>query len=354
MSQRFDFTVNGKPVSVTLDNEDTPLLDVLRNALGLMGTRFGCGLEQCGCCMVLIDGQPEKACAGRCVAVAGKSGHHHRRARHGGKAAPAAAGVPRRAGRAMRLLPVGHLDLGQGAARQKSVRRPAREIAEALDGNICRCGSHNRILRAVEQAAAAHAGEPAHERSRAPLPGPLDRQSEPRPLGRVSRARPGGDLHRPRRIRPGRAHRHGADRRRRTRRRAGAHHGPFRRHRAARPTKAIPPAASRCSSAAWRCGRPAPTCARCSSRRPRASSAATARELAIRDGEILRNGRPPARTTGRLPPRSNLARRCERRGRTQAGGRRRRSSARAARALDLPAKVFGERDFHPRHGARPA
>ena len=51
-----EFSVNGKPVSVALDNEDTPLLDVLRNDLGLMGTRFGCGLEQCGCCMVLIDG----------------------------------------------------------------------------------------------------------------------------------------------------------------------------------------------------------------------------------------------------------------------------------------------------------
>ena len=60
MSKSFDFSVNGKPVSVSLDNEETPLLDVLRNELGLMGTRFGCGLEQCGCCMVLIDGAPEK------------------------------------------------------------------------------------------------------------------------------------------------------------------------------------------------------------------------------------------------------------------------------------------------------
>ncbi|MGB8280149.1 MAG: 2Fe-2S iron-sulfur cluster-binding protein, partial [Pseudolabrys sp.] len=62
MSKTFDFSVNGKAVSVSLDNEETPLLDVLRNELGLMGTRFGCGLEQCGCCMVLIDGAPEKCC----------------------------------------------------------------------------------------------------------------------------------------------------------------------------------------------------------------------------------------------------------------------------------------------------
>ena len=46
-SKSFDFSVNGKPVSVSLDNEETPLLDVLRNELGLMGTRFGCGLERC-------------------------------------------------------------------------------------------------------------------------------------------------------------------------------------------------------------------------------------------------------------------------------------------------------------------
>ena len=50
-------TVNGKPVEVTAD-PDTPLLDVLRNHLGLVGTKFGCGLEQCGCCMVLVDGKP--------------------------------------------------------------------------------------------------------------------------------------------------------------------------------------------------------------------------------------------------------------------------------------------------------
>jgi nicotinate dehydrogenase subunit A len=59
----FDFSVNGRSVSVSLDSEETPLLDVLRNELGLVGTRFGCGLEQCGCCMVLIDGAPERSAA---------------------------------------------------------------------------------------------------------------------------------------------------------------------------------------------------------------------------------------------------------------------------------------------------
>src|SRR5512141_170039 len=74
MTQKFDFSVNGKPVSVALDNEETPLLAVLRNELGLMGTRFGCGLEQCGCCPVLIDGAPEKSCSKPGWDVAGKAG----------------------------------------------------------------------------------------------------------------------------------------------------------------------------------------------------------------------------------------------------------------------------------------
>ena len=69
MSKTFNFSVNGKGVSVTLDNEETPLLNVLRNELGLMGTRYGCGLEQCGCCMVLVDGAPESAAPNRSGAL---------------------------------------------------------------------------------------------------------------------------------------------------------------------------------------------------------------------------------------------------------------------------------------------
>src|SRR5665811_346654 len=120
MAKKFDFHVNGKPVSVSLDNEETPLLNVLRNKLGLMGTRFGCGLEQCGCCTVLIDGKPEKCCAKPVWSVAGK------------------------------------------AVVDKNPSPTRAQIAQALDDNICRCGSHNRIMRAVEKAAAQmRAGAPS-------------------------------------------------------------------------------------------------------------------------------------------------------------------------------------------------
>src|SRR5215471_11308361 len=66
------FTVNGQAVEVGADG-DTPLLDVLRNHLGLRGAKFGCGLEQCGCCMVLIEGKPEKSCDKALATVAGKA-----------------------------------------------------------------------------------------------------------------------------------------------------------------------------------------------------------------------------------------------------------------------------------------
>ena len=148
-----EFSVNGKPVSVALDNEDTPLLDVLRNDLALMGTRFGCGLEQCGCCMVLIDGQPEKCCAKPVSSIAGKNVTTVE-----GLGTPDAphplqqAFLDEQAGQCGYCLSGILISAKALLAVNPSPTRT--EIALALDGNICRCGSHNRILRAVEKAAA--------------------------------------------------------------------------------------------------------------------------------------------------------------------------------------------------------
>jgi aerobic-type carbon monoxide dehydrogenase small subunit (CoxS/CutS family) len=69
---RQQFTVNGRPVDVEIDGS-APLLSVLRNELGLRGTKFGCGTEQCGACMVLIDGKPEYSCTREVATVAGKA-----------------------------------------------------------------------------------------------------------------------------------------------------------------------------------------------------------------------------------------------------------------------------------------
>jgi aerobic-type carbon monoxide dehydrogenase small subunit (CoxS/CutS family) len=153
MTKQIDFFVNGNAVSVSPSNDDTPLLNVLRNDLGLMGTRFGCGLEQCGCCMVLIDGQPEKCCTKPISSVAGKQittveglgtpSHPHPLQK---------AFIDEQAGQCGYCL-AGIL-ISATALLAKNSSPTRGEIALALDGNICRCGSHNRIMRAVEKAAA--------------------------------------------------------------------------------------------------------------------------------------------------------------------------------------------------------
>jgi nicotinate dehydrogenase subunit A len=153
------FTVNGKPVALSAD-PDTPLLDVLRNHLGLFGTRFGCGIEQCGCCMVLVDGRAVKSCGTALATVAGKAvttveglgtrDHPHPLQQ---------AFLDEQAGQCGYCL-AGIL-VSAKALLDANPAPTRREIALALDDNICRCGSHARIIRAVERAAAQmRAGAP--------------------------------------------------------------------------------------------------------------------------------------------------------------------------------------------------
>ena len=153
MSKKFDFSLNGETVSVSLDNEEAPLLDVLRNELGLMGTRFGCGLEQCGCCMVLIDGVPEKCCTKPVWSVAGKKIITIEGLGSAERPHPLQqAFLDEQAGQCGYCL--SGILITAKALLDKNLKPSRAEIAQALDGNICRCGSHNRIMRAVEKAAA--------------------------------------------------------------------------------------------------------------------------------------------------------------------------------------------------------
>jgi len=143
--------VNGREVSVSAD-PDTPLLDILRNHLGLKGTKFGCGQEQCGCCMVLIDGNPEKSCGKALAVVAGK--HIVTIEGMGTPDRPhplQQAFLDEQAGQCGYCLP-GILISAKGLL-DRSPSPSRAQIAAALDDNICRCGSHIRILRAVERAA---------------------------------------------------------------------------------------------------------------------------------------------------------------------------------------------------------
>jgi nicotinate dehydrogenase subunit A len=147
------FTLNGTAVDVGA-GADTPLLDVLRNHLGLMGTKFGCGLEQCGCCMVLVDGAPVKSCGKAVSTVAGKSVLTIEGLGTPERPHPLqAAFLDEQAGQCGYCLP--GILITAKALLDKNPAPTRREIAEALDDNICRCGSHIRILKAVERAAAA-------------------------------------------------------------------------------------------------------------------------------------------------------------------------------------------------------
>jgi nicotinate dehydrogenase subunit A len=157
MAKSVEFSVNGKVVSVSPANDDTPLLNILRTELGLMGTRFGCGLEQCGCCTVLVDGQPEKSCAKPVWSVAGKKITTVEGLGTAAKPHPLQqAFLDEQAGQCGYCL--SGILISAKALLDRNPRPTRAQIAEALDGNICRCGSHNRIMRAVEKAAAVMRG----------------------------------------------------------------------------------------------------------------------------------------------------------------------------------------------------
>lgn len=142
-----EFQVNGKAVQ-SAAGATTPLLDVLRNELDLKGSRYGCGLEQCGACMVLVDGAIAYACtrdvgsvAGRGITTADGLADH-----------PIyAALLAEQAGQCGYCL--SGIMIAAKALLDANPRPSRTEIAAALDGNLCRCGTHTRILKAVERAA---------------------------------------------------------------------------------------------------------------------------------------------------------------------------------------------------------
>ncbi len=155
----FTLTVNGIERSIEADG-NTPLLDVLRNALRLTGSRFGCGLDQCGACNVLVDGRALASCSTPLWSVAGKQVVTIE-----GLGNPAAPHALQTAFLDEQAAQCGYCTAGMivsAAALLASNPQPgAAEIRAALDRNLCRCGAHNRIVRAVQRAARALAGTAA-------------------------------------------------------------------------------------------------------------------------------------------------------------------------------------------------
>jgi nicotinate dehydrogenase subunit A len=155
MAQRKSLNVNGKAVQVTIDDPDMPLLYALRDNLALHGPRFGCGLAQCGACTVHIDGKAVRSCVTKLSSVTPR------------QKVVTLEGL----GSAGKLHPVqqafideqaaqcGYCINGmimQSAAFLATNKKPTEaQVKEALADNLCRCGTHARIVKAVMRAASA-------------------------------------------------------------------------------------------------------------------------------------------------------------------------------------------------------
>ena len=151
MTSAIDLTLNGKPASVEATAGAT-LLDLLRGDLGLMGARFGCGLGQCGSCTVLVGGRPVNACAMEAIVAAGQAVTTVEGLGTPERPHPLqAAFIELQAGQCGYCL-TGIL-MSAKALLDANLSPSRAEIAAALNGHLCRCGVHNRILDAVALAA---------------------------------------------------------------------------------------------------------------------------------------------------------------------------------------------------------
>ena len=150
MAQNLTLRVNGASRTVNVE-PDTPLLYILRNDLELNGPRFGCGLSQCGACTVLVDGRPTRSCATPVSTI-------------GSKQVTTLEGL----GTPQKLHPLQKAFIEEQAAQcgycangmimtakallDKTPKPTEDQIRKALAANLCRCGTHNRIVRAIQRA----------------------------------------------------------------------------------------------------------------------------------------------------------------------------------------------------------
>ena len=144
------FVVNGKEAH-SEQPADTPLLWVIREEFGLTGTKFGCGIKQCGACTVHVNGNPTRSCVTPVSTVSGKKVTTIE------GLAPASDHPLQKAWIAEQVPQCGYCQSGQimqAAALIAKNKRPTREqIVSHMNGNLCRCGTYNRIVSAIERAA---------------------------------------------------------------------------------------------------------------------------------------------------------------------------------------------------------
>jgi nicotinate dehydrogenase subunit A len=152
MTQKIKLVVNGKAQNIAVDDPDMPLLYALRNDVGLHGPRFGCGLAQCGACTVHIDGKAVRSCSVPVSSVAGR-----RITTLEGLGTASRPHALQTAFIEEQAVQCGYCINGmimEAAALLAANPKPSDEqIRSALANNLCRCGTHVRILRAVKRAA---------------------------------------------------------------------------------------------------------------------------------------------------------------------------------------------------------
>ncbi len=151
------FQVNGQAVLVTGAMADEPLLWYLREQLGLVGAKFGCGQAACGACTVHVNDQATPACVINCSTLAGAQVKTIE-----GLSPTGALHPVQQAWQELRVPQCGYCQAGQimsaVALLQRNPSPSAAQIDEAMNGNLCRCGTYDRIRQAVQRAARLMAG----------------------------------------------------------------------------------------------------------------------------------------------------------------------------------------------------
>ena len=151
MAEEFDLNINGRRQAVTTDGE-RPLLDVLREDLGLTGTKYGCGEGDCGACTVLVDGQAVRSCITTVSEVGDSEVITIEGLAANGELHPVQRAFIEKQGPQCGYCVPGQILSAVALLREKN--KPSREeIIEAMDANICRCCNYVSILAAVEHAA---------------------------------------------------------------------------------------------------------------------------------------------------------------------------------------------------------
>jgi len=151
MKEPVSFTLNGKPVTLDTDPSRT-LLWVLRSDLELTGTKYGCGIGECGACTVVVDGRAQRSCLTDLASVRGKQVTTIEGLAAGDRLHPLQEAFAEHGGFQCGYCTSGMIMNAYGMLQQNP-HPTAAQIVEGMDGNLCRCGAHERILAAIGAAA---------------------------------------------------------------------------------------------------------------------------------------------------------------------------------------------------------